>query len=136
MSAEQTKVIAKRFEELFNDHDLSIADEIFSPNFQSSLPGAPPLDKEGWKAYVQTFWDAFPDLYQETHDVIATEDRLVLRLTYRGSHQAAFQGIPPTGKPVAVRAFGVNHIENGAITVNLVQLDVLGLLQQLGAIPS
>ncbi len=134
MSAEQTQAIGYRFADLFNQHDLSIADEIFAPNFTSTIPQAPTLDREGWKNYIQVFFDAFPDLYQETEEILATEDRLVIRAIYRGTHQRDFQGIPPTGKTVTITATGLNHMENGRIVRNIVEVDLLGLMQQLGVL--
>jgi steroid delta-isomerase-like uncharacterized protein len=136
MSVEQTKAIGQRFADLFNEHDMSIADEIFAPNFTSTFPQTPTLDREGWKRYIQVFFDAFPDLRQDTEEILATEDRLVIRAVYRGTHQREFQGIPPTNKKVTITATGLNHLENGRIVRNIVEFDLAGLLMQLGAIPA
>jgi steroid delta-isomerase-like uncharacterized protein len=136
MSLEQAKVIGQRFVDLFNNHDLSIADEIFAPNFSSTMPQAPRLDREGWKQYIQVFFTAFPDLYQETEEMLTTEDRLVIRAIYRGTHQGEFQGIPPSGKAITLTATGFNRLENGRIVRNIVEADLIGLMQQLGALPA
>ncbi len=136
MVSEQSRAIGFRFADLFNNHDLSIADEIFGQNFRSALPqAAPPLDKESWKAYIQVFFTGFPDIRQDIEDMIATDNRLVLQLMYHGTHTGDFQGIPPTGKSISIRAIGVNRIENGFIVENTVVLDMLSVMQQIGVIP-
>jgi predicted ester cyclase len=55
-----------------------------------------------------------------------------IRMTNSGS----FQGMPPTGKAVDVTATGIFRIVDGKVTDNWVNLDFLGLLQQLGIVPA
>ena len=38
---------------------------------------------------------AFPDLQLTTEDMAAEGDRVAIRNTWRGTHQGAFQGLPP-----------------------------------------
>jgi predicted ester cyclase len=103
MSAPQHDVFIQRFTALFNEPNLSIANEIFAPGFKSHVPLAPELDCEGWKAYVQNFLTGFPDLFMDVHETVATVDRVVRRVTYRGTHTGVFQGVPPSGKAIACR---------------------------------
>jgi steroid delta-isomerase-like uncharacterized protein len=136
MSALQHQVFIQRFTALFNEPNLSIADEILAPGFKSHVPLAPEVDREGWKAYVQNFLTGFPDLNMDVHESIVTPDRVVLRVTYRGTHTGVFQGVPASGKPIAMPAIGFFHIENGMGMENWAAFDVLGLMMQIGAIPA
>ena len=52
-----------------------------------------------------------------------------------GTHRGEFQGIPPTDKEVAFTAIEVNRVRDGKVEEHWVELDLLGLMQQLGAIP-
>ena len=45
-------------------------------------------------------------------------------------------GIPPTGKPVTVTGMIINRIGNGQSEEGWLNVDALGMLQQLGVIPS
>src|SRR5690349_24004819 len=101
MSIEHTEAIGNRFIAIFNQQNPAIADEIFAPNFTAHLPGAPALDREGWKAFLNMFRTGFPDLHLEAEDLVATDDRLIIRVMLQGTHLGNFQGMAPTGKRVA-----------------------------------
>jgi predicted ester cyclase len=58
------------------------------------------------------------------------------RFTLRGTHQGPFFGIPPTGKQVHVTGITIHRIVNGKIVEQRVEMDMLGLMQQLGVIPA
>lgn len=82
------------------------------------------------------FRTAFPDLYGTIEDLIAEGDKVVTRITYRGTHQGEFMGIPPTGRPVTMTFTGINRIAGGKIAEGWVNFDALGMMQQLGVIPT
>ena len=136
MSIEDTKAIGNRFIAIFNEQNPAIADEIFAPNFTARLPGAPALDREGWKAYLGVFRTGFPDLYLEAEDMVATDDRLIIRVILHGTHQGDFQGMAPTGKRVAFTGIAMFRIADGQAVEHWGEMDILGMMQQLGAIPS
>lgn len=135
MSIQPHQHFIERFTALFNEPNLALADEIFAPGFKSHVPLAPEVDAQGWTAYVQNFMTGFPDLFMDVHEVVATEDRLVLRVTYRGTHTGTFQGVPPSGKSIAMPAIGFFHLENGRAVENWGEFDVLGVMMQIGRFP-
>ncbi len=57
------------------------------------------------------------------------------RVAFRGTHRGEFQGIPPTGKKVAFSSMEFNRVVGGKVEEHWVELDLLGLMQQLGAVP-
>jgi steroid delta-isomerase-like uncharacterized protein len=136
MSTEKSRTFADRFAAIFNVPDLSIADEIFAPDFKAHLPLAPDLDREGWKGYVQLFRAGFPDLRMEVEDVLGADDKTVVRVTYHGTHNGEFQGVPATGQKMSMAGIGIFKFENGQVVENWAVLDVVGLMQQIGAIPA
>ena len=81
------------------------------------------------------YLSAFPDLHITVEDMIAEGDKIVARLTMRGTHQGAFLGIPPTGKQVTGTAIDINRITGGKSVEHWNNSDTLGLLQQLGVVP-
>lgn len=136
MSAEDAQAFADRFESIFDGPNLDIVDEIFAEDFVGHLPLAPELDREGWKAYVASFYEGTPDLRQTTNLVIVGEDRLVLQVVYTGTHTGTLLGIPATGKPVTMTGTGVfTFNDEGLVIENRADLDVVGVLTQIGAFP-
>jgi steroid delta-isomerase-like uncharacterized protein len=136
VSVEQNKQVYRRwFEEVVSGGDLALADELLASNYALHFPGAPgPVDREGHKQLVMMFRSAFPDWRESVEDVIAEGDKVVIRVTGRGTHEGEFQGIPPTGTQVTATGVGIGRIENGRIAEAWAAYDALGLMQQLGAI--
>jgi predicted ester cyclase len=57
-------------------------------------------------------------------------------VAFRGTHRGEFQGIAPTGKELAFSSMEFNRVVGGKVEEHWVELDLLGLMQQLGAVPS
>ena len=72
----------------------------------------------------------------KVEDIIAEGDKVVTRLTCRGTQQGAFMGIPPTGKQATITAIDINRFAGGKSVEHWLNMDTLGLLQQLGVIPA
>jgi predicted ester cyclase len=68
-------------------------------------------------------------------DIAAEGDTVAARVAFRGTHRGEFWGIPPTGKEVAFSSMEVNRVVDGKVEEHWVEINLLGLVQQLGAIP-
>ena len=79
---------------------------------------------------------AFPDGKYNAEDVIAEGDKAVCRYSFTGTHKGAFRHIPPTGKKISVEGIGIFKISGGKIVEVWFATDRMGMMQQLGAIPS
>ena len=79
---------------------------------------------------------AFPDLQATIEDMIAEGDTVAARITVRGTHGGEYRGIAPTGRPMVRPGIYIVRIENGRIVETWNNGDELGLMQQLGAIPT
>ncbi len=127
---------AKRFDEIFIGPSIDIADEIFASNFVGHAPLAPKLDRDGWKAYVANLYTSISDLHEEVNQVIVSDDRIVLHVTYTGTQDGALFGIPATGKKISFDGIGIFSFDkDGLVTENWAVLDVVALLAQIGAFP-
>lgn len=137
-STEANKALARRYvEQVLNAGKLEVLDEILAPNYKRYLSAtAAPLTPDQQKQRLAGLRAVFPDLNVTIEDLIAAGDRIVLRMTVRGTQKGAFQGIPPTGKSVTVSAVEVVRIENGKYVEHWGGADNLDLLQQLGAVVS
>jgi predicted ester cyclase len=76
---------------------------------------------------------AFPDLQIAIDDLIAEDDKVVTRLTFRGTHRGPFRGIEPTGRPVEFGSIRIYRLEDGKVTQSWATVDVFGLVRQLQA---
>ena len=138
MSAEENKALVRRYaEEVVNRRNLDLLDEIFAPEFV--LYGADPDQVSGVEDLKQFFvmlHSGFPDFQGTIEDLFAAEgDKVVLRFTFRGTHQGEFMGVGPTGKQVTMPGIDIFRIVDGKIVELWGQEDMLSMMQQLGAIP-
>jgi predicted ester cyclase len=82
------------------------------------------------------FWQAFPDLRNDIQDMIIEGDTVVLRLAYTATHLGEFQGIPPTGKQYTMlTGSDISRYENGLVKEEWLEINMLPMLQAMGAIP-
>ena len=137
MSAEENKALVERFvEEFWNEGNLSAADELMAPYAQIHLPTGDVVDVDGLKGFAGAFRESFPDWHSTFEELVAEGDRVAERWTGRGTHRGELQGIAPTGKGVEVPGSVFYRIVGGKIVEFRGQLDMMGMMQQLGAIPS
>lgn len=137
MSGERNKATLRRFdEEVWNGRDLSIVDELFAPEHIFRAAGGRVLDRQGHKQMIANFQSAFPDGQNTVIDVVAEGDRVASRWMYRGTHRGEFEGIPPTGKQITLTGISIWRFERDKIVESWHEFDALGMLQQIGAVPS
>ncbi len=136
MSTEQNKALVRRLFEQSDNHNGELPPDLFAPDYIYHFPASPePLPYQGHVQMARMFYAAFPNLQHSIEDQIAEGDRVVTRITIRGAHQGELMGMPPTGKQIIVTAISIDRIVNGKIVEEWVNSDVLGMLQQLGAVP-
>lgn len=117
--------------------DTATAAAIIHPEFfDHTNPPGMQCGLEGHNAIVALFRRTFPDMNWEIHDLIAEGDRVVARTTMTGTHLGDFFGIPPTGKSVSMDGVHVLRVADGRIAEHWGSNDDLGLMRQLGVVPS
>jgi steroid delta-isomerase-like uncharacterized protein len=139
-STESHKRVVRRFYiEAWNNKKLEILEETHHPNWTHQDPSNPEDmhgGPEGNRARLAQVMAAFPDIHYTLEDLIAEGDRVVVRFTVTGTHQGVFAGIPATGKQVRMSGIIIHRIQDGKIIEDWVVRDTLGLMQQLGVIPT
>ena len=134
MSTEANKALIRRFfEEVVNRGELDAMDRFLAPEFISheELPPGIPSGREGAKQLFSMLRSAFPDLRATTEDEIAEGDKVVARVTFSGTHQGDFMGVPATGRRVAYAVIDILRIAEGQVVEHWAVADMLGLMQQL-----
>ena len=139
MSTEENKAIIRRgLEEILNQRNLDAVDAYFSSNYLGHDP-ALPEDLHGpqeFRRFAASYLSAFPDLHISIEDQFAEGDKVVTRFTSRGTHQGDFMGIAPTGNRIEVEAISIDRIADGKSAESWTIVDVMGMMQQLGVVPS
>ena len=136
--SEQYKTAARNLiEKGFNQKDLKAFEDYFSTNLKDhALPPGMPDGFEGRKMFYSAFLAAFPDLHVHIEDTLAEGNQLVIRWSAHGTHEGELMGIPPTGKQVSVGGIAIDRFENGQSVEHWEIFDQVGLMRQLGVIPS
>ncbi len=139
MSIEANKAVVRiHYEEAWNQRKLSTVDETHAPTSVHHDPSNPE-NIMGHKEIKQRLTDvikAFPDIHWTIEDMIAEGDKVVVRWTMRGTHKGMFAGIPSTGNWVEIQGVQIARLVNKQIVEDWIVRDTLGLMQQLGVVPS
>jgi len=136
--SDANKALFRRFiEEAVNDKNADKMDILIGENWldHNPPPGTAP-GVEGMKQMMGAFFAAFPDLHSTIDQLIAEGDIVVGRMTTTGTHTGEFMGIAPTGKRVTFSEIHIVRIENAKAVEHWGNSDDLGMMQQLGVIPT
>ena len=125
------------FDELWNKKNYDIVYEYVDQDFTAHGAGGQRLKQgpEGPKGMVKAWHAAMPDGKMTIDDIITEGELSTIRMTWEATHTGKFGDIPPSGKRIKVTSIGIDKVVNGKITEGWGELDMLGMLQQMGAIP-
>jgi predicted ester cyclase len=120
----------------FNAGDIEgYVTTLYAPNAVAHfLPPGMPQGHAGLRPFYTAFLAGFPDVQLHFDDVIAAGDALAVRYHVEGTHLGEFNGIPATGRRIAIEGITVLRFASEKVVERWSQSDFLGLLQQLGAI--
>ena len=137
MSVEENKALIRRWDELWNAGDAAAIAALVTPDYVRHDPNGPEVrGPAAERQLVELYRAAFPDLRFTIEHLVADGDLVMARVTVRGTHRGELLGIPPTGTPLTLAAMELYRIRDGKVAEQWVALDALGLLQQLGAVPT
>ena len=136
MPQDNAAIVRRFVDEVITGGDIESSAEFVWEDVveQVPLPGqGPGLD--GLKDVLRGMRAAFPDLVFSILEQLSDGDRVASRFEWTGTHQGAFLGVPPTGRPVRVWGMVIDRLEQGRIKETRILMDTLGLMIQLGVIP-
>ena len=138
MTPQEIKQFMQRFvQETLNQKNLDVLNEMVAEDFVEHVPfpGQGP-GREGLRYAITTLLSAFPDMKWTVEEQIAEGEKVVSRFTMTGTHQGEFLGIAATGRPIQVWGMVLDVVREGKFAESRILLDMLGLMGQLGVIPS
>jgi predicted ester cyclase len=133
-SIEENKALVRRAI-AYNHGAADDPTEIFAPDFVGYMPGQAAMDRATMAHFIGGFAAGIPGITHEIHDQIAQGDTVVNRITWRGVHSGELAGVPATERPIELRGINMFKVKDGRVVEQRAELDFLGLLQQIGAIP-
>lgn len=139
MSEQESAELARRFVDACNRQQFDLFDDLLIEDYVHHDPNLPPelqRGRESYKQVIAMLYGAFPDLQGTIERVVAEGDKVVTQLRWRGTHRGELMGFPASGKPVDFGMIEIQRVAGGKIAEGWVQFDAMGMLQQIGAVPS
>jgi steroid delta-isomerase-like uncharacterized protein len=127
-----------RFVQFINTADEKLGEELIAPDAEFYVPfqSDPLVGPTGWLKAVQVMRGGFPDVQWTLEELVVEGEKVAARYTMRGTHDGTFFGVPATGKQIAIQTMNFYAMANGKIVGERGQPDLLGLMQQIGAVPT
>lgn len=126
------EVIRKLYEQSLNKRNLELLNDLVSEDFVG-IRG-----EKGAAAFqepVVALMKAFPDVQWNIEELVAEDDKVIVRWKLKGTHKTQFQNFAATGKAVTNDGIGIYELKDGKIIKAQVHTDRLGFLQQLDVLP-
>lgn len=129
---DDNKAIVRRWiDEAYRLGNLAIVDELFAPDYAAN---GRHLGRDGVKGAVTMIKTAFPDITVDIEEIVAEGERVVVRVTTRGTHLGPFMGMPATGRSMTMGGIMIYRVIDGLIVEDHEAVDEAGMLRQLGAL--
>ena len=131
--ATANKELVRRFyKEVYVDWNMALVDEVVSPQFTShDWPQDGPTGPEAFRDYYSAIRSAVPDARYEVDDLIAENDRVVVRWRLLGTHRGDLRGIAPTGQAIVLKGIAIYRVQDGKLMERWVVSDLHGLLEEI-----
>jgi predicted ester cyclase len=118
------------WEDVWTEGRVEVLGEIFHPEMKEN---GEPVDVVAWQRDVAKWRETWPDFSATIEELFTVgDDRVVSRVTYRGTHSGTFWGLEPTGNKTEVIGIDLFRVESGRIIELWHAVDHLLLVQQMG----
>jgi steroid delta-isomerase-like uncharacterized protein len=137
-SDEMKRIFLRFAHEAWDNGNTDVVFETFAPEYHAHAtdPAHDIHGPDGHAEFITGFREAFPDVHVDVHHVVVEDDLIVAHMSWSGTHLASYQGMPATGRSIAVQVIGINRFVGDKIVEAWGVVDMLGMLQQLGMIPA
>jgi len=133
---EEAPALAREVFAVIDAADLVRTAALLDDSFELHYQGVPdPISKGSLLEMFRSYFDSFPDMRHDLHEVLPSGNYVTVRLVVYATHRGTYEGIAATGRQVAVAAIHILRVANGRVVEWWAAEDDLGLLRQLGAVP-
>jgi steroid delta-isomerase-like uncharacterized protein len=127
MEEQNVETVTAFIEAFWNQSDLDCVDVFLSDDYQELSYQS----KEGLKQFAGKILEAFPDKRYTLEEIIGQEDKVLVRMTVRGTHQGMFFGTPPTGNVIDVTLYRRYRVIDGKIAEHRGWIDMMTMWHQI-----
>jgi len=137
LELERNKALVRRFiDEVFLNGDFGAVDEMLTDDFTPNTWGSVGQGRDGLKEAITRVSAGLSDVRMTIEDVVAEGDRVAVRLTSSATQTGEFMGLPPSGKRYEIGEIHIFRIRDDRVSEHWHQADFMGMMKQLGAMPS
>ena len=117
----------------FNEANLDVCTQFLAEDFVINLAGMPfqMQGRTAWMQNAETMQRAFPGIQARIHDIFSADDKVTVRLTFQGTHQGEFLGIPATGRDIEYTSIELYRVADGKLAEEWISSDTATLMRQL-----
>lgn len=133
IAAENKALVRRFYKEVYVDWNMALADQVVSPQFISHDWPEHSIGPKAFRDYYSAIRSAVPDAKYEVDDLIAEDDKVVVRWRLIGTHKRNFRGIAPSGRSITLKGIAIYRVEHGQLMERWVVSDLHGLLEEIGA---
>lgn len=130
------RIMERCTSEYLPGRDPPLASTFVSPDIVVHSGGQTWQGRDTYLGIVAANLTSFPDLKWTVRDMRAEGDTVAIRYTMTGTHEGPFAGGEATGKALRSESMAFYRLPHGKIVEGRAQLDMLGILRQMGAIPA
>ncbi|MBT2499160.1 ester cyclase [Agromyces sp. ISL-38] len=128
------KSVVRRFYEIVGSGRPEDLDEVCAPDLVGHAGAG--SDLRELKGETASLLVAFPDLTLDLRHLVQEDDLISVWLTYAGTHQAEFAGVPASGRRVKFAAWDLMRVQDGRVVEITQYCDLFTILSQIGALPT
>jgi predicted ester cyclase len=128
--AERESQVRRFVDEVWNGRNYEAAADLYSEKYSNAFGAGPSARIEP----IRRYHEAFPDLHLDVEELVVAGDRVVLRMTFRGTDTGGYVGRDPTGRAVVEWVVTIMHFEGDKVVKEWIGADKLGLFIQLGVL--
>ena len=139
MASDTREMFRRMFEDVWNNKKLDVVDELLATNNLHHDPGLKEKLVSGipaYKEFARLRLTAIPDLHFTLDEIIVDGPTAAARWTATGTQEGDLPELPRTGRPFSVTGMTVAHVQNAKFVESWSNWDTLGMLRQLGALPT
>ncbi|XOK65001.1 ester cyclase [Paenibacillus elgii] len=129
MEQKNIETVTAFIEAFWNESDMECTDRFLSDDYQELAYES----KEGLKRFARKILEAFPDKRYTVEEIIAQGEKVLVRMTVKGTHTGTFFGTAPTGNSIDVTLYRQYRVVDGKIAEHRGWIDMVTMWRQLQA---
>lgn len=134
MAPAAEELVSEAFSDTMLAGDPDAVEQYFAPSMDYYQSSGDIAQRTDLREDIEMFHSAFPNLDGEITKVISEGEKVSFLYVLRGTHEGAFEGIPPTNQEMDANGAAIASVDGDRITEYRIVFDNLGMLEQLGVV--